>query len=96
MSFEPYWDHKPTNAIHADSLGVYTSDKFLKLCTKDKIQLKSVVIDGSIQNGVQQPTLFSFVFDKEPGYKVFCQPETVHYKKNSICSEHYNISFRRW
>ena len=27
LSFIPYWDYKPTNAIHADSLGVYTSDK---------------------------------------------------------------------
>ena len=23
-----YWDYKPTNAVHADSAGVYTSDKF--------------------------------------------------------------------
>ena len=24
----PYWDYRPTNAIHAPSPGVYTSDKF--------------------------------------------------------------------
>ena len=28
MGFTPYWDHKPTNAFHADSPGVYTSVKF--------------------------------------------------------------------
>ena len=26
--FTPYWDYKPTNAIHADNPGVYTSGKF--------------------------------------------------------------------
>ena len=27
LGFDPYWDYKPTNAIHADSPGVYTSGK---------------------------------------------------------------------
>ena len=40
LGFTPYWDHKPTNAIHADSSGVYTSDKNLYLSTLDKILLK--------------------------------------------------------
>ena len=43
--------------------------------------MKSDCIDGSIQNGVRQPILFSFVLDKPAGYKVFCEPETIHYKK---------------
>ena len=81
LGFDPYWDYKPTNAFHADSPGVYTSDKFiLNLNTIDKIHLKSDCIDGSIQEGVRQPILF-FVLDKPSGYKVFCQPETIHYKK---------------
>ena len=29
LKFEPNWDYKPTNAIHADSPGVYTSDKII-------------------------------------------------------------------
>ena len=38
LGFTPYWHYKPTNAIHADSPGVYTSDKFiLNLNTKNKI-----------------------------------------------------------
>ena len=83
LNFEPYWDYKPTNAIHADSPGVYTSDKIiLNLNTIDKIHLKCDCIDGSIQDGVRQPILFSFALDKPAGYKVFCQPETIHYKKN--------------
>ena len=37
--------------------------------------------DGSVVNGLRQPMLYSFVLDKSPGYKVFCEPETVHYTK---------------
>ena len=82
FGFAPYWDYKPTNAIHADAPGVYSSDKvFLNLNTINKIHLKCDCIDGSIQDGVRQPILFSFVLDKPSGYKVFCQPETIHYKK---------------
>ena len=82
LKFEPYWDYKPTNAIHADSPGVYTTDKYiLNLNTIDKIHLKCDCIDGSIQDGVRQPILFSFVLDKPSAYKVFCEPETIHYKK---------------
>ena len=82
LGFTPYWDYKPTKAIFADAPGVYTSDKIiLNLKTINKIHLKCDFIDGSIQNGVRQPILFSFVLDKPSGYKVFCQPETIHYKK---------------
>ena len=82
LGFTPYWDYKPTNAIFADAPGVYTSDKiFLNLNTINKIHLKCDCIDGSIQDGIRQPILFSFVIDKPSGYKIFCQPETIHYKK---------------
>ena len=82
LKFEPYWDYKPTNAIHAKFPGVYNADKIiLKLNTKIKIHLKCDCIDGSIQDGVRQPILFSFGLDKPSGYKIFCEPETIHYKK---------------
>ena len=82
LKFEPYWDYKPTNVIFANSPGVYTTDKnILKLNTIDKIYLKSDCIDCSIQDGVRQPILFSFVLEKPSGYKVFCEPETIHHKK---------------
>ena len=82
LGFDAYWDYKPTNAIHPDASGVYSSDKvILNLNTIDKIHLKCDIIDGSIQDGLRQPILFSFVLDKPSGYKVFCQPETIHYKK---------------
>ena len=74
LGFTPYWDYKPT--------GVYTSDKIiLNLNTINKIHLKCDIIDGSIQDGVRQPIIFSFVLDKPSGYKVFCEAETIHYKK---------------
>ena len=80
LCFEPYWDYKPTNSNHGTIPGVYISDKILKLNTIDEIHLKCDCIDGSIQDGIRQPILFSFVLDKPSGYKVF-EPETIHYKK---------------
>ena len=71
LGFTPYWDYKPANAIHADSPGVYTSDKFLYLSTKNKTRLKCDAIDGSVRNGIRGPILFSFSLDKPPGHKVF-------------------------
>ena len=35
-------------------------------------------------NGLRQPLLFNFVSDKPLGFKVFCQPETLDYKKVDI------------
>ena len=43
--------------------------------------MKCDVIDGSVVNGIRQPILYSFVLDKPRGYKVFCELETIHYKK---------------
>ena len=80
LGFTPYWDYKPTNS-NIPIPGVYTSDKILNLNTINKIHLKCDCIDGSIQDGVRQPILFSFILDKPSGYKVFCEPETIHYKK---------------
>ena len=68
--------------MFADAPGVYTSDKIiLNLNTIDKIHLKCDCIDRSIQDELRQPILFSFVLDEPSGYKVFCEPETIHYKK---------------
>ena len=43
--------------------------------------MKCDVIDGSVVNGLRQPILYSFVLDKPSGYKIFPEPETIHYKK---------------
>ena len=73
LGFTPGWDYKHYNQ--------YLSQKNVNLSSTNKIHLKCDAIDGSIQDGVRQPILFSFVLDKLSGYKVFCQPETIHYKK---------------
>ena len=73
LGFTPYWDYK--------SPGVYTSDKISNLNTINKIHLKCDFINGSIQNGLRQPILYSSVLDKPSGYKIFSEPETIHYKK---------------
>ena len=73
LGFTPYWDYKHSN--------VYTSDKISNLNSVNKIHLKCDIIDGSVINGVRQPILYSFVLDKKPGYKLFSEPETIHYKK---------------
>ena len=41
--------------------------------------MKCDCIVGSVQNGVRQPILFSFILPS--GYKVFREPETIHYRK---------------
>ena len=76
LGFTPYWDYKPSN-----SSGVYISDRNLNLSTTNKMHLKCDIIDGSVVSGLRQPILYSFVKDKLPGYKIFCEPETIHYKK---------------
>ena len=73
LGFTPGWDYKHYNK--------YVSQKIVNLNSTIKIHLKSDAIDGSIQDGVRQPILFSFVLGKPAGYKVFSEPETILYKK---------------
>ena len=73
LGHDPYFDYKVP--------GVYSSNKFLNLNTTNKIHLKCDCIDGSVQNGLRQPILYSFVLEKPSGFKIFCEPETIHYKK---------------
>ena len=73
LGFTPGWDYKHYSK--------YTSQKVVNLGSTNKIHLKCDCIDGSVLNGVRQPILFSFVLDKLPGNKVFCETETIHYKK---------------
>ena len=73
LGFTPGWDYKHYNK--------YISQKIVNLSNTNKIHLKCDCIDGTIQDGIRQPILFSFVLDKPAGYKVFCEPETIHYKR---------------
>ena len=73
LGFTPGWDYKHYNQ--------YLSQKIVNLSSTNKIHLKCDVIDGSVVNGNRQSILYSFALDKPSGYKVFCEPETIHYKK---------------
>ena len=73
VGFNPYWDYKHYNE--------YISQKFVNLSITKKIHLKCDVIDGSILSRLRQPKFFGFVLDKPAGYKVFREPETIHFKK---------------
>ena len=73
LGFTAGWDYKHYNK--------YISQKTVNLGSTNKIHLKCDIIDGSIVDGFRQTILYSFVLDKTPGYKVFCEPETIHYKK---------------
>ena len=86
FGFTPYWDFKPTKTISSDSPAVYTSEKNSDSNTRTKIHLECDVIDVSVVNGLRQPVLDSFNLYKPAGEEVFCQPETVLYKKinNSV------------
>ena len=73
LGFTAGWDYKHYNQ--------YLSQKIVNLSSTNKIHLKCDCIDGSIQDGLRQPILFSFVLDKPSVYKVFCEPETIHHKR---------------
>ena len=73
LGFTAGWDYKHYNQ--------YLRQKTVNLSSTNKIHLKCDAIDGSVVNGVRQPILYSFVLDKPSGYKVFGEPETIHYKK---------------
>ena len=73
LGFTSGWDYKHYNK--------YISQKIVNLSSTNKIHLKYDVFEGSVPNGLRQSILFSFVLDKPSGYKVFCEPETIHYKK---------------
>ena len=88
LGFNHGWDYK--HYIE------YISQNIAYLSTTNKLHLKCDVIDGSVVNGIQKTILFRFILDKPAGYKVFCEPETINYKKNKqICFEHNNILFSR-
>ena len=61
--------------------GFYTSEETLVFSTRVKIHLKCDVIDGSVLNGVRESKLFSFILDKTPGNKIFCELRILHYKQ---------------
>ena len=73
LCFTSGWDLKHYNE--------YISQKIVNLSSTNKIHFKCDCVDGSVVDGLRQPILYSFVLNKRPGYKLFSEPETNHYKK---------------
>ena len=73
MGFNPHWGYK--------NYDKYINQKVVNLSRINNTHLKADIFHGSVVNGIREPMLFSFVVDKTSGYKIFCQPETIHYKK---------------
>ena len=59
----------------------YTSQKIVNLSSMNKIHVKCDVIDNNSLIGLRRSILYKFLLDKPTGYKVFSQPETIHYEK---------------
>ena len=71
LCFKPYWVYKHYNK--------YISQKIVNSSSTNKIHLKCDVIDDSVVNGLKQAILYSFVLNKPSRYKLFCEPETIHF-----------------
>ena len=61
--------------------GSYKSNKPINIIGIDKVHLKCDCIDGSIVNGVREPSLFSFTLDQPPGHKIYKEPKVKLFKK---------------
>ena len=90
LGFTSNWAYKPTNAFHADSPGVYIIEK-----KHGQNWWNFEAIDGSVVKRLRQSILNSFVVSNSPVYIVFCEPGTIHCRKQ-ICLNYYNSLIRRW
>ena len=73
LGFTPCWDYK--------HYFEYIGQKIVNLNRLNKIILKCDAIHRTILDGLRQPLLFSFVLDEPARYKVFCESETIPYKR---------------
>ena len=71
---------------------IYNREKVLNLSTKSRSHLKCEGIDRSVLDGFRQRILFLVFLDKQPGYEVFCESETIHYKN---INKYYNILLKK-
>ena len=55
-------------------VGSYKSDKPINITRIDNVHLKANCIQGSVVNGVREPTLYSFALSSPPGYKIYKEP----------------------
>ena len=61
--------------------GSYKSDRPINITGIDKIHLKCDCIQGSIVNGIREPTLYSFALSSPPGHKIYKESRVKLFKK---------------
>ena len=74
--------------------GSYKSNRPVNITGIDKVNLKCDCIQGSIMNGVREPTIYSFTLTSPPGYKIFKEPRVKLIKKiNKSVLSHITFFF---
>ena len=77
--------------------GFYKTEKIFNITSVDKVHLKTDGIDGSIVNGVREPTLYNFTPVKLSGHKIFNKIKNQTFQKDKqTCSVSYHVLSRRW
>ena len=71
--FTPQWDYKHYKE--------HVGRKIIKVITLDNFYIRCDCDDGSVINGIRQPKLLRFLILQPPGFRVFCETETIHIKK---------------
>ena len=72
--------------------GSYKSIKPINITGIDKIHFKCDCIQGSIVNGIREPTLYSFALSSPPGHKIFKESRVKLFKKiNKSVLSHINF-----
>ena len=74
--------------------GSYKSDKPINITGIDKNHLKADCIQGSIVNGIREPTLYSFALSSPPGHKIYKEPRIKLFRKvNKLVLSHITSYF---
>ena len=61
--------------------GSYKSNRPINITGIDKVHLNCDCIQGSIMNGIREPTLYSFPLSSPPGHKIYKEPRIKLFKK---------------
>ena len=75
LGFAPTWDLKLNQE--------YIFQKIVDKMPLDKLSLCFDCIDGPILNGIGKSINSSFASDRRRALKIFCEPEAIHFKKQT-------------
>ena len=74
--------------------GSYKSDKPINVTGIDKTQTKAKCRQGSIENAIREPILYSFALSSPPCHKTYKEPRMKFFKKvNKPVLSHNTFSF---